>query len=156
MNKRSLFFTSLLTAALCFGATSAKAETYGESVDKMTDWIFYRANPELNNRKIGSREYGYIAEWNAIRESVEDEIDYKVLECSQDKPSAYLRSYDAYPHYNYKGNLYRSTSLDRIADRIFYQRNPEYRGQRIGRSDRTAARNWQALREKISLTDPCD
>jgi hypothetical protein len=156
MNKKCLLLSSLLTAVLCLGATSAKAETYGKSVDKLTDWIFYRANPELNDRKLNSREYGYIAEWNAIRESTEDEIDYKVLECAQDKPAAYLRSYDAYPHYGYKGNLYRSTALDRIADRIFYQRNPEYRGQPIGKNDVTASRNWQTLRKQISLTDPCD
>jgi hypothetical protein len=156
MNKLSLFLSGILTATLCLSASAVRAESFSEQADRLTDWIFHRANPELNDRKLAPTESAYIAEWNTIRAAVEEEAQFKVMQCASDDRAVYLPDYDAYPHYGFKGNLYRSTSLDRIADRIFYHRNPEYGSQRIQRGDRAAARQWQVLREKISLTDPCD
>lgn len=135
--------------------TAAKAEAQLGSRDWMTDAytdsVFYKLNPELNGRKLGSREMGYIREWNMIRATVSEEMEYKDM-CG-DK-GWFLKSFDVYnagPRGRYVG-----TSLDRVADTIFYYRNPAMEGQTINPSDRNAVRLWNQIRETVTITDPCD
>ncbi|NJM47376.1 MAG: hypothetical protein HC860_15455 [Alkalinema sp. RU_4_3] len=135
--------------------TAAKAEAQLGSrawmTDAYTDSVFYKLNPELNGRKLGSGEVAYIREWNMIRATVSEEMEYKDM-CG-DK-GWFLKSFDVYnagPRGRYVG-----TSLDRVADAVFYYRNPDMEGQKINPSDRNAVRLWNQIRETVTITDPCD
>jgi hypothetical protein len=150
------FVGGLVGLALVLGlGTAAKAEYQPDSRNRMTDAytdsIFYNLNPELDRRKLSPREVGYIREWNMIHATVSEEMEYRDM-CGE--KGWFLKSFDLY-NGGSKGR-YIGTSLDRVADTIFYYRNPDREGQRISPTDRTAVRLWNEIRETVTIADPCD
>jgi hypothetical protein len=150
------FVGGLVGLALVLGlGTAAKAEYQPDSRNKMTDAytdsIFYNLNPELDRRKLSPSEVGYIREWNMIHATVSEEMEYKDM-CGD--AGWFLKSFDVYnagPRGRFVGK-----SLDRVADTIFYYRNPDREGQKISPNDRTAVRLWNEIRETVTIADPCD
>ncbi|MEG3859837.1 hypothetical protein [Microcoleus sp. herbarium12] len=53
-------------------ATARDLESRTQAVDNLTDWFFYKVNPQLGDRKLRSDDSPiYIREWNAIRRTVD-------------------------------------------------------------------------------------
>lgn len=141
-----------LTVALIFGSANlAKAESRAEAVKNLTDWFFYQVNPQLNNRKVRSNEHGYIREWQRIHQVVEQEMEPSQGSCVGDSYWA-LSSYDI-PGKGDRGLV--SQSFNRIADAIFYSRNPQLSGYKIPRSNSKKAREWLTIRRSIVREHPC-
>ncbi|MGL5059791.1 MAG: hypothetical protein ACRC62_07385 [Microcoleus sp.] len=64
-----------VTIALILGAGNpAKAESREQAVDKLTDYLFYRVNPELNNRKLQPGDREYIRQWQKLREAIDPRV----------------------------------------------------------------------------------
>ncbi len=149
----ALFAGILTTAMICSSAFTANAYTVPtreEAIDSETDLMLHKANPELNNRKLRSDDYGYINEWKAIRRVVQQEMKPAASECAGDQYWE-LRQYDGInglrPH--------ASLTFDRIADAIFYNRHPELAGASISSSDSALAREWSRIRQAIRVEQPC-
>ena len=47
-----LMVCTLAIALILSGPNLAKAESRDQAVDRLTDFLFYKVNPELNNRKL--------------------------------------------------------------------------------------------------------
>jgi hypothetical protein len=141
-----------LTLALVFGSANlAKAESRAEAVNRLTDWFFYQVNPGLNYRPLTGRESRYIREWRAIHQVVEQEMEPSQGSCAGD-------SYWALSNYDIPGEGDRglvSQSFNRIADAIFYSRNPQLAGYKIPRSNSKKAREWLTIRRSIAREHPC-
>jgi hypothetical protein len=133
---------ALAIALLLGGANLASADQSREqSVDSVTDWLFHNVNPELKRRKLQSNEYGYIQEWQVIRSIVDTGLRYEKRNPNQracDMPDWYFSNDD-------------EALKDRLADAIFYHRNPQMKGQPIGRNDRSAIREWNKLKRSMGV-----
>ncbi|MGI0491535.1 hypothetical protein ACN4EG_06965 [Alkalinema pantanalense CENA528] len=130
-----------LAIALLLGSTNlATAETRSQSVDRVTDWLFNNVNPELNRRKLRSNEQGYIREWQAIREVVEQGLRYE-----KSSPNDACGTPDWY--YPNKDEALK----ERLADAIFYSRYPQRQGKPIHPNDRTAVQEWLKLKRAMNV-----
>ena len=113
-------------------AGSRDLESRTQAVDRLTDWFFYKVNPQLGGRKLRSRDSYYVREWNAIRSTVDREMITTPGDCVGDA----FWDFDA---------RYHGRSLDRIADTIWAIRDPS--------GDKTRAdvskQEWQKLRNSI-------
>jgi hypothetical protein len=132
-----------LTIALVLGGANLASanQSRTQSVDSVTDWLFYNVNPELNRRKLQSDDSEYIQEWNAIRAVVDTGLRYdarnsKSMAC--DVPDWYFENND-------------EAFRDRLADAIFYHRHPEMNGQPIRSTDRTSIRKWTKLKRSMNV-----
>ncbi|HEY9597902.1 MAG TPA: hypothetical protein V6D33_09550 [Cyanophyceae cyanobacterium] len=145
----------LTTAIICSSTLTANAaQTREEAINAQTDMFFYTVNPQLNERKLRSDDYGYIREWNAIRKAVEQEMKPTASECD----GQYWELYDYDWNYGLNvpnGSPHVSRSFDRIADAIFYSRHPELAGRPLSSSNSKLAREWNQIRRAIIVEQPC-
>ncbi|NJK75973.1 MAG: hypothetical protein HC942_20690 [Microcoleus sp. SU_5_6] len=145
----SRFLTiGLLTVALIFvGGNSAKAESREQAVDRLTDFLFYRVNPQLNNRKLQPGEREYIYQWQRLRESIDPRVKSIQEVCFRVAPTERGWEFTAI-----NGQTYEQT-YDALADAIFYSRHPQRVGQPIGRGDRVSTREWSAIRREMYISN---
>jgi hypothetical protein len=128
------------------GLASASSRT--EAVDELADWIFYRANPELNGRKLSSDDTDYSNEWYAIWRVLDREAKYE-MDCNRDMV---LSAFDHMTR-NSASN-YANPVLHHVADSILHHRNGT--SGRITEANSAAALQWWQIRRAISVSDPCD
>ncbi|MCC3450092.1 MAG: hypothetical protein JGK03_31790 [Microcoleus sp. PH2017_25_DOB_D_A] len=135
----------MLTFAMFLGpnldcATARDLESRTQAVDNLTDWFFYKVNPQLGDRKLRSDDSPiYIREWNAIRRTVDREMIATPGDCAG----------DAFWDFDYRshGRSLVSGALeeDRVADTIWTIRDPS--------GDKTRAdvskQQWKKLRNLI-------
>ncbi len=149
LSRANFFTVCALTIALAFSnanlahADEGLTESREASIEQFTDGFFYQANPELNRRKIQPGESDYIQEWQAIRDVVSQEITFN--------PNAGRRS--CLPKWYVPNN--DAAIFDRVADQIFYTRNPDLNGQKIMPNDRVNIRRWSNIRRKIFVSAYC-
>jgi hypothetical protein len=126
--------------------------TRDEAIDAQTDMFLYRVNPELNGRKLGSRDYGYIQEWKSIRRAVAQEMKPRASECAGD---VYWELFE-YDGINGLPSARRpARSFDQIADAIFYSRHPELANNPLSSASSDLAQEWNQIREAIKVEQPC-
>jgi hypothetical protein len=132
-----------LTIALVLGGANLASanQSREQSVDSVTDWLFYNVNPELNRRKLQSDESDYIQEWQAIRAVVNTGLRYD----ARNSNSRACQIPDWY--FDNDDEAFR----DRLADAIFYHRHPEMNGQPISRTDRYSIRTWNKLKRSMGV-----
>jgi hypothetical protein len=65
---------SLAIALILGGPNLAKAESRDRTVDRLTDFLFYKVNPELNNRKLQAGDRDYILEWQRLRAAIDPRV----------------------------------------------------------------------------------
>lgn len=131
----------LITGAIVLGGGNfAMAETRTESVDSVTDWLFYNVNPQLNRRKIGPNEHTYVREWNVIRQVINEGLVFEAKNRS---------SRSCLPEWYFPNN--DEALKDRLADAIFYNRHPEMRGQKLRATDTTMIRKWRSIRNAMGV-----
>jgi hypothetical protein len=137
-----------LTVALILGAGNpAKAESRAQAVDRLTDVLFYRVNPELNNRKLQSGDREYISEWQKLREAIDRRVKSVQEVCFRPAPGETGWEFTAI-----EGQTYQQT-YDVLADVIFYSRHPQREGQQIHRGDRVSTSEWLAIRREMYLSN---
>jgi hypothetical protein len=134
-------------------ATARDLESRTQAVDNLTDWFFYKVNPQLGDRKLRSDDSPiYIREWNAIRRTVDRETIATPGDCAGDAFWDFdYRSHGrslvsgARPYGGY------ANEEDRIADTIWTIRDPS--------GDKTRAdvskQQWKKLRQLISREHFC-
>ena len=128
-----LAFALILSSANLDCATARDLTSREQAVDRLTDWFFYKVNPQLGGRKLRSDDSPvYIREWNAIRRTVDREMIATPGDCVG----------DAFWDFDYREH---GRSLDRIADTIWTIRDPS--------GDKTRAdvskQEWKKLRDSI-------
>jgi hypothetical protein len=128
----ALAFSLVLGGANLDTAIAREYESRTQAVDRLTDWFFYKVNPQLAERKLRSNDTYYIREWNAIRSTVDLEMIATPGDCVG----------DAFWDFDYRSH---NRSLDRIADTIWNIRDPS--------GDKTRAdvskQEWKKLRQSI-------
>jgi hypothetical protein len=127
---------SLTIALVLGGASLASAGTRDNDADLHTDRIFYKVNPELNQRKLRSNEYGYIQEWQNIRKVVYDHVIYAPVSRACVSDEWYMPDEEGF--------------RDRVVDSIFYSRNPELVGRKIGVNDRAQQQEWLSIQKQAN------
>jgi hypothetical protein len=142
----------LTLGSLILNPTIANSQTQ-EIIDKWTDNFFYSANPQLSRRKLRAGESEYIREWNAIQRVVPDILVYRNNECTQ-RYSWLLVNYDGQNDPR-EGRLLVSDALDKVADAIFYSRNPQLGYRKIRPGETALANEWMRIRRAVSLLPPC-
>jgi hypothetical protein len=128
----ALAFSLVFGGANLDTAIAREYESRTQAVDRLTDWFFYKINPQLAERKLRSNDTYYIREWNAIRSTVDREMIATPGDCVG----------DAFWDFDYRSH---GRSLDRIADTIWTIRDPS--------GDKTRAdvskQEWKKLRQSI-------
>jgi hypothetical protein len=138
---------SILSIALTVSSahpTQARSieRSRGQSVDSVTDWLFYNVNPELKRRKLQPNDRGYIREWQVIREVVDQGLRFEKSTPGKMNPCGV-------PEWYFDN---RDSALqDRLADAIFYSRNPKMSRKPIGRTNPSAIREWTKLRKSMNV-----
>ncbi|MEK0194706.1 MAG: hypothetical protein EAZ78_03700 [Oscillatoriales cyanobacterium] len=124
-----------------------------KAIDEWTDNIFYKLHPQLNRRKIRPNETQYINEWAAIRKVLRDGNLVYERGCG---PSYWwhLSEFDT-PGRNPREIVVFSSVLNKVADAIFYTRNPDLGYRAIQRSETRLASEWSKIRQGVSLVHPC-
>jgi hypothetical protein len=155
---QSLFKTiaqSLTAAAIAGGLlltsvniTTAQAspvpqQAKADGIDFYTDHFFYAANPELNKRKLRSRDRVYIQEWNTIRQAIAPLVKSSSEVCFRGEASS-----EAFWEVDLRFDQNGGSTYDYLADVIFYHRNPEWAGKKL-RAGTPAARQWSAIRDQM-------
>jgi hypothetical protein len=116
----------------------------GDAIDSYTDHFFYAANPELNKRKLRSRDTAYIQEWQAIRGAMVPLIKTNREACGRNG------STDLYWEFDLDARQ-GTSSYDYLTDAIFYHRNPDMAGQKL-RPGTAAAKEWSAIRRNMFIS----
>lgn len=126
-----------------------------ETIDRWADNFFYSVNPQLSRRKLRADETLYIREWNAIARVVPDILVYGNNACSRGNQNLewMLSNYDTQSR---NGLNLVSEDLDKIADAIFYVRNPELGGRKIQPGETALANEWLRIRTAVSQLHSCD
>lgn len=146
----------LALGSLIFSPTIAYSQPQ-EIIDRWADNFFYSVNPQLSGRKIRADETLYIREWNAIARVVANILVYQHNACGGGgyKPASewMLSNYDTQSR---NGLNLVSEDLNKIADAIFYVRNPELAGRKIQPGETALANEWMRIRTAVSRLHPCD
>ncbi len=156
MNSKK-FFTQLpavfiLTlGSLILSPTIANSQPQ-ETIDRWADNFFYSVNPQLSRRKLRADETEYIREWNAIQRVVPDILVYRNNGCTRGY-SWLLVNYD--DENRPEGRLLVSEDLDKVADAIFYSRNPQLGYRKIQPGETALANEWMRIRRAVSMLPPC-
>jgi hypothetical protein len=119
-------------------------EPKGDAIDSYTDHFFYAANPELNKRKLRSRDTAYIREWQAIRGAMVPLVKTNREACGRNA------STDLYWEFDLDARQ-GASSYDYLTDIIFYHRNPDMAGQKLSPGT-AAAREWSAIRSNMFIS----
>jgi hypothetical protein len=137
---------SLLAVVLAFSSANvARADARTDTVNSLTDWVFYSVHPELNQRSILAHETAYIREWNSIQALLNQRV----------RPSTEVCFGDGTPgewEFSPESGQSFSEAYDQIADTIFHSRYPQRNGARIDARDTAAVREWNAIRDNIFIS----
>ena len=137
-----------LTIALVLGGPNlAKAESRDQAVDRLTDFLFYKVNPELNNRKLQPGDRDYILEWQRLRAAIDPRVKPAQEVCNSPGPGDTGWEFTVI-----NGQTYEQT-YDRLADIIFYSRHPQTTGQQISRGDKARSNEWLAIRREMYISN---
>jgi hypothetical protein len=136
-----------IAIALVFGSPNlAKAESREQAVDRLTDFLFYKVNPQLNNRKLQPGDREYSNEWQKLREAIDPRVKSVQEVCYSPAPGE-----TGWEFTTINGETYEQT-YDRLADIIFYSRHPQATGK-IRTGDRSSSYAWLAIRDKIYISN---
>lgn len=143
----------LALGSLIFSPTIAYSQPQ-EIIDRWADNFFYSVNPQLSGRKIRADETLYIREWNAIARVVANILVYENSACGRENQNFewLLENYDTQSR---NGLNLVSEDLNKIADAIFYVRNPELAGRKIQPGETALANEWMRIRTAVSRLHPC-
>lgn len=132
-------------AASYHNAANASTERLSRRhiVDNLTNWVFYRVNPELNHRQLKSNEYSYIREWQNLRSA----IDEKVVPATEAGFRGKMGGWEFSPA---PGQSF-AQAYDELADVIFNSRHPQRQGRAIAQAETAAAKEWSEIRSKIYI-----
>ncbi|MFS8117321.1 MAG: hypothetical protein ACMG55_02360 [Microcoleus sp.] len=137
-----------LTIALVLGgANLAKAESRDRAVDRLTDFLFYKVNPQLNNRKLQPGDREYIRQWQRLREAIDPGVKSAQEVCYRPEPGETGWEFTVV-----NGETYEQT-YDRLADTIFYSRHPQRTGQPIPKNDKISISEWSAIRQYMYISN---
>ncbi|MCC3527005.1 MAG: hypothetical protein JGK21_08145 [Microcoleus sp. PH2017_22_RUC_O_B] len=134
-------------ALLLLNPNPAKAESREQAVDRLTDYLFYRVNPQLNNRKLQTGDREYIRQWQKLREAIAPRVKSVQEVCFRVSPQE-----KGWEFTTINGETYEQT-YDRLADTIFYSRHPQRIGQQIPKSDRISISEWSAIRREMYISN---
>ncbi|MEG4320332.1 MULTISPECIES: hypothetical protein [unclassified Microcoleus] len=134
-------------ALLLLGPNPAKAESREQAVDRLTDVLFYRVNPQLNNRKLQTGDREYIRQWQKLREAIDPRVKSVQEVCFRVAPEE-----KGWEFTTINGETYEQT-YDRLADAIFYSRHPQRTGQQIPKNDKISISEWSAIRREMFLSN---
>ncbi|MEG4960420.1 MULTISPECIES: hypothetical protein [unclassified Microcoleus] len=138
---------TLAIALVLGGSNLAKAESRDRTVDRLTDFLFYKVNPELNNRKLQAGDRDYINEWQRLRAEIDLRVKSVQEVCYGSKPGD-----TGWEFTTINGQTYEQT-YDRLADIIFYSRHPQTTGQQISIGDRASSNEWLAIRREMYISN---
>lgn len=141
-----LMVCSLAIALILGGPNLAKAESRDRAVDRLTDFLFYKVNPELNNRKLQPGDRDYILEWQRLRAEIDPRVKPAQEVCNNPGPGDIGWEFTVI-----NGETYEQT-YDRLADIIFYSRHPQTTGQQISRGDKARSNEWLAIRREMYIS----
>jgi hypothetical protein len=134
-------------ALILGGPNLAKAESRDRAVDRLTDFLFYKVNPELNNRKLQAGDRNYILEWQRLRAEIDPRVKPAQEVCNSPGPGDIGWEFTVI-----NGETYEQT-YDRLADIIFYSRHPQMTGQPISIGDRARSNEWLAIRREMYISN---
>jgi hypothetical protein len=101
-------------ALIVISPNLAKAESREQAVDRLTDFLFYKVNPQLNNRKLQTGDRNYITEWQRLREAIDPRVKSVQEVCYSPAPGE-----TGWEFTTINGETYEQT-YDLLADTIFY------------------------------------
>ena len=137
-----------LTIALVLSSPNlAKAESREQAVDRLTDILFYRVNPQLNNRKLQTDDREYSNEWRRLREAIDPRVKPAQEVCNSPGPGDIGWEFTVI-----NGETYQQT-YDRLADTIFYSRHPQRTRQPIPTNDKIGISEWSAIRRYMFISN---
>ena len=125
----------------------AKAESREQAVDRLTDFLFYKVNPQLNNRKLQAGDREYSNQWRRLREAIDPRVKSVQEVCFRPAPGE-----TGWEFTTINGETYEQT-YDRLADTIFYSRHPQRTGQPIPKNDKISISEWSAIRQEMFLSN---
>jgi hypothetical protein len=138
---------TIAIALLLSSPNPAKAESREQAVDRLTDYLFYRVNPQLNNRKLQTDDREYIRQWQRLREAIDPRVKSVQEVCFRPAPDERGWEFTVI-----NGETYEQT-YDRLADTIFYSRHPQRTGQPIPTNDKIGISEWSAIRREMFLSN---
>ncbi len=138
---------ALAIALVLGGANLAKAESRDQTVDRLTDLLFYRVNPGLNNRKLQAGDRNYINEWQRLRTAIDPRVKPAQEVCYSPGPGDIGWEFTVI-----NGETYEQI-YDRLADIIFYSRHPQTTGQQISIGDKARSNEWLAIRREMYISN---
>jgi hypothetical protein len=137
----------LTIALLLISPNLAKAESREQAVDRLTDFLFYKVNPQLNNRKLQPGDREYIRQWQKLREAIDPRVKSVQEVCFRPAPEE-----TGWEFTTINGETYEQT-YDRLADTIFYSRHPQRTGQPIPKNDKISISEWSAIRYYMYISN---
>lgn len=146
VSKFSMILTLTISLVLG-GANLAKAESRDRAVDRLTDFLFYKVNPQLNGSKLQTGDRNYITEWQRLREAIDPRVKSVQEVCYSPEPGETGWEFTVI-----NGETYEQT-YDRLADTIFYSRHPQRTGQPIPKNDQISISEWSAIRREIFISN---
>ena len=138
---------ALAIALLLLGPNPAKAGSRSQAVDELTDFIFYKVNPQLNNRKLQAGDREYSNQWRKLREAIDPRVKSVQEVCFRPSPEE-----TGWEFTTINGQTYEQT-YDRLADTIFYSRHPQRTGQPIPKNDTIGISEWSAIRRHMFISN---
>jgi len=138
---------AIAIALIVSSPTLAKAESRDRAVDRLTDFLFYKVNPQLNNRKLQPGDREYIRQWQKLREAIDPRVKSVQEVCYSPEPGETGWEFTVID-----GQTYEQT-YDRLADTIFYSRHPQRTGQPIPKNDQISISEWSAIRREIFISN---
>lgn len=138
---------ALTIAPILCGQNPVQAESRQQAVDRLTDFFFYKVNPQLNNRKLQPGDRDYIREWQRLRAAIEPRVKPAREVCNSPGPEDIGWEFTAI-----NGQTYEQT-YDLLADTVFYSRHPQRTGQQIPKSDRISISEWSAIRRYMYISN---
>jgi hypothetical protein len=138
---------AIAIALIVISPNLAKAESREQAVDGFTDEIFYKVNPQLNNRKLQTGDREYIRQWQKLREAIDPRVKSVQEVCFRPEPGE-----TGWEFTTINGETYEQT-YDRLADTIFYSRHPQRTGQQIPKNDQISISEWSAIRRYMFISN---
>jgi hypothetical protein len=138
---------TIAIALLVISPNPAQAESREQAVDRLTDYLFYKVNPQLNNRKLQTGDREYIRQWQRLREAIDPRVKSVQEVCFRPAPDE-----TGWEFTTINGETYEQT-YDRLADVIFYSRHPQRTGQPIPKNDKIGISEWSAIRRYMYISN---
>ena len=133
--------------ALVLSPNLAKAESREQAVDRLTDFLLYKVNPQLNNRKLQAGDREYSNQWRRLREAIDPRVKSVQEVCFRVAPEE-----KGWEFTTINGETYEQT-YDLLADTIFYSRHPQRTGQPIPKNDKISISEWSAIRRYMFISN---